>query len=180
MTAKITPNGCGHPMTSNEHRRFSDQQIAQAATPTTNTESSAPADPAFERHYRIGELAEMWQLGRETVRLLAKDDAASSRFASDGRRRTRSTPCQNRRPCESTRACSTAASTTLRAHNSPSRLGLPATAGHSHPLRFFPVSFLEHPREAFLPLRDPGTVMQRDRFRVVAERIATSSMEFPR
>jgi hypothetical protein len=29
---------------------------------------------AFERHYRIGELAEMWSLGRETVRLLVKDD----------------------------------------------------------------------------------------------------------
>lgn len=31
--------------------------------------------PAFERHYRIGELAEMWKLGRETVRLLVKDEA---------------------------------------------------------------------------------------------------------
>ena len=28
----------------------------------------------FERHYRIGELAEMWKLGRETVRLLVKDE----------------------------------------------------------------------------------------------------------
>lgn len=30
--------------------------------------------PAFERHYRIGELADMWRLGRETVRLLVKDE----------------------------------------------------------------------------------------------------------
>ncbi|MGV3518705.1 hypothetical protein [Luteitalea sp.] len=32
--------------------------------------------PAFERHYRIGELAttDMWKLGRETVRLLIKDE----------------------------------------------------------------------------------------------------------
>lgn len=29
---------------------------------------------AFEKHYRIGELARMWGLGRETVRLLVKDD----------------------------------------------------------------------------------------------------------
>ena len=29
---------------------------------------------AFERHFRIGELAEMWKLGRETVRLLIKDE----------------------------------------------------------------------------------------------------------
>lgn len=28
----------------------------------------------FERHYRIGELAEMWNLGRETIRLLVKDE----------------------------------------------------------------------------------------------------------
>jgi hypothetical protein len=29
---------------------------------------------AFERHYRIGELATMWKLGRETVRLLVKEE----------------------------------------------------------------------------------------------------------
>lgn len=29
---------------------------------------------AFERHYRICDLAEMWKLGRETVRLLVKDE----------------------------------------------------------------------------------------------------------
>jgi hypothetical protein len=74
MTVKITPNNRGNPMTSTERRRFSDQEIAQAATPTRSTESSALEHPAFERHYRIGELAEMWQLGRETVRLLVKDE----------------------------------------------------------------------------------------------------------
>ena len=29
---------------------------------------------ALERHYRIGELAEIWKLGRETVRQLVKDE----------------------------------------------------------------------------------------------------------
>lgn len=28
----------------------------------------------FEKHYRIGELARIWGLGRETVRRLIKDD----------------------------------------------------------------------------------------------------------
>jgi hypothetical protein len=74
MTVKITPNGRGNPMTVIEHERSSDQEIARAATPTRITESSASEDPAFERHDRIGELAEMWQLGRETVRLLVKDE----------------------------------------------------------------------------------------------------------
>jgi hypothetical protein len=74
MTVKITPNDRGNPMTSLEHRRFGDQEIAQTAPPTRSTESSGPADPAFERHYRIGELADKWQLGRETVRLLVKDE----------------------------------------------------------------------------------------------------------
>jgi hypothetical protein len=74
MTAKIIPNGRGNPMTSIEHERFSDQEIAHAATSTRSAESSAPEDPTFERHYRIGELAAKWQLGRETVRLLVKDD----------------------------------------------------------------------------------------------------------
>lgn len=36
--------------------------------------SVSPEHPAFERHYRIGELAKMWKLGRETVRLLVKDE----------------------------------------------------------------------------------------------------------
>jgi hypothetical protein len=29
---------------------------------------------AFERHYRVGELAKIWSLGRETVRLLVKEE----------------------------------------------------------------------------------------------------------
>jgi hypothetical protein len=29
---------------------------------------------AFEKHYRVGDLARMWGLGRETVRKLVKDD----------------------------------------------------------------------------------------------------------
>jgi hypothetical protein len=28
----------------------------------------------FEKHYRVGDLAQMWGLGRETVRKLIKDD----------------------------------------------------------------------------------------------------------
>ena len=35
--------------------------------------SSTP-QPAFERHYRLGELADLWKLGRETIRLLVKDE----------------------------------------------------------------------------------------------------------
>jgi hypothetical protein len=29
---------------------------------------------SFEKHYRIGELARMWGLGRETIRKLVKDE----------------------------------------------------------------------------------------------------------
>ncbi len=29
---------------------------------------------AFERHYRVSELARIWKLGRETVRKLVKDE----------------------------------------------------------------------------------------------------------
>ena len=43
--------------------------------PIGHREPSAEAcGPAFERHFRIGDLAEMWNLGRETVRLLVKDE----------------------------------------------------------------------------------------------------------
>ena len=61
-------------MTSTEYRYSGDQQIANAAA-LTRPRVSAPLErPAFERHYRIGELAAKWQLGRETVRLLVKDE----------------------------------------------------------------------------------------------------------
>lgn len=36
----------------------------------------AAENSAFEKHYRIGDLARLWGLGRETVRKLVKDDPA--------------------------------------------------------------------------------------------------------
>jgi hypothetical protein len=33
-----------------------------------------PMDSTFEIHYTIGDLAKQWRLGRETVRLLMKDE----------------------------------------------------------------------------------------------------------
>lgn len=36
--------------------------------------SAVPGEAAFEKHYRIGDLARLWGLGRETVRKLVKDD----------------------------------------------------------------------------------------------------------
>ena len=33
-----------------------------------------PGDSTFEAHYTIGDLARQWRLGRETVRLLVKDE----------------------------------------------------------------------------------------------------------
>jgi hypothetical protein len=54
--------------------RFVDGEIARGATATSARESMRRENAAFEPHYRIGELAEMWKLGRETVRLLVKDE----------------------------------------------------------------------------------------------------------
>lgn len=59
-------------MTSAEHYRLDDQDGQAAGRAATH--SQAGDRPAFERHYRIAELAEMWNLGRETVRLLVKDE----------------------------------------------------------------------------------------------------------
>jgi hypothetical protein len=36
--------------------------------------NTSPDQPAFERHYRVAELAKIWNLGRETVRVLVKDE----------------------------------------------------------------------------------------------------------
>jgi hypothetical protein len=35
---------------------------------------SLDVNSAFERHYRLGELAKIWGLGRETLRLMVKDE----------------------------------------------------------------------------------------------------------
>jgi hypothetical protein len=55
-------------MGSAEHHDFGDLHGQTARTPPRADQ------PAFERHYRLGELADMWSLGRETVRLLIKDE----------------------------------------------------------------------------------------------------------
>ena len=60
-------------MTPTEHRRFGDEEASAARKVATN-EGSIREPPAFERHYRIGDLADIWKLGRETVRLLVKDE----------------------------------------------------------------------------------------------------------
>jgi hypothetical protein len=41
---------------------------------TLASEIVAAMDADAEKHYRISELAELWGLGRETVRVLVKDD----------------------------------------------------------------------------------------------------------
>jgi len=44
-------------------------------TATRNPESrQIQIDSTFEIHYSIGDLAKQWRLGRETVRLLVKDE----------------------------------------------------------------------------------------------------------
>ena len=35
---------------------------------------SLDVNSALERHYRVGELAKIWGLGRETLRLMVKDE----------------------------------------------------------------------------------------------------------
>ena len=45
---------------------------------------------AFEKHYRIGELARLWGLGRETVRKLVKDDPGVIKIRM-GRKRVHTT-----------------------------------------------------------------------------------------
>ena len=181
MTVKIAPHG--NRMTSME-RRFSDQEIAQAATPTRSTESSALEHPAFERHYRIGELAEVWQLGRERVRLLVKDERGVIRIRH-GRKKAHtiysvpeSVAVRIHTPAEQPLALASAwhgrrrsppaEQVSVRSSSAPAATR-PCDRPKSHRLRLVPVSFLEHSGQSFLPLRDPGAVMQRDRLRAVAE-----------
>ena len=47
----------------------------------------APTDTTFETHYTISDLAKQWRLGRETVRLLVKDEPGVLRICL-GHRKT--------------------------------------------------------------------------------------------
>lgn len=49
-------------------------RVGADAAPVRTGAGAHEGGPAFERHYRIGELADLWKLGRETVRLLVKDE----------------------------------------------------------------------------------------------------------
>ena len=53
-----------------------------------------PNDSTFEPHYTIGELARQWKLGRETIRLLIKDESGALRIrmGRNNRRTTCSVP----------------------------------------------------------------------------------------
>lgn len=46
--------------------------------------------PAFERHYRIGELAKLWGLGRETVRKVVASESGVIKI-SMGRKKANTT-----------------------------------------------------------------------------------------
>jgi hypothetical protein len=61
-------------MPPTEQFDFVDYEIDNNTKPTRAWDPAHRECAAFERHYRIGELAEMWKLGRETVRLLVKDE----------------------------------------------------------------------------------------------------------
>jgi hypothetical protein len=95
-------------MTFAEHHHLDgiDGQSADRAARPAN----AGDHPAFGRHYRIAELAQMWNLGRETVRLLIKDEQGVIKVRR-GRKKTHTIyRCLNPWQSESTRDCSTAAS----------------------------------------------------------------------
>jgi hypothetical protein len=45
-----------------------------APDPLAPSDFSPRTDTTFEPHYSVGDLARQWRLGRETVRLLIKDE----------------------------------------------------------------------------------------------------------
>src|SRR5262249_24974517 len=56
------------------HQPDGNALIERTGKPRNRNVSADPEQSAFERHYRIRELAEMWNLGRATVRVLVKDE----------------------------------------------------------------------------------------------------------
>lgn len=61
-------------MPSKERFAFSGESVKSDSQSTPREHLAAGDQAALERHYRIGELAQMWNLGRETIRLLVKNE----------------------------------------------------------------------------------------------------------
>jgi len=61
-------------MSSRERFAFSGESTESDNKSTPRNQSPESDQTALERHYRIGELARMWNLGRETIRLLVKNE----------------------------------------------------------------------------------------------------------
>jgi hypothetical protein len=55
-----------------------------------NTINFMVPDDTFEKHYRIGDLAEIWSLGRETIRNMLVDEPGVIKVRM-GRRKTHTT-----------------------------------------------------------------------------------------
>jgi hypothetical protein len=55
-----------------------------------NTINFMVPDDTFEKHYRIGDLAEIWSLGRETIRNILVDEPGVIKVRM-GRRKTHTT-----------------------------------------------------------------------------------------
>ena len=68
------------------HRQLEAPASATVASRGNGGPSSTALEPAFERHYRISELAELWNLGRETLRMLVKDEDGVIKVRLGGRK----------------------------------------------------------------------------------------------
>jgi hypothetical protein len=69
------------------------------------TMADSPTRSAFEKHYRIGDLARIWGLGRETVRKLVKDEPGVIKIRLGRKKAHTITASRNRRRRGFTRVC---------------------------------------------------------------------------
>jgi hypothetical protein len=59
---------------SEESNMNASEYTVSAIAPRNHGQHHFHTDSTFEAHYSIGDLAKQWRLGRETVRLLLKDE----------------------------------------------------------------------------------------------------------
>lgn len=57
-----------------------------SGTMSTSDYRQSSVDTTFEAHYTIGDLSKQWRIGRETVRLLVKDEPGVVKIRMGSRR----------------------------------------------------------------------------------------------
>src|SRR5450432_3028111 len=119
----------------------------------------ASDNTTFEKHYRVSDLAELWSLGRETVRKLVKDDPGVIKIR------------MGRKKAHTVYSIPESAARRIHTRLLKRRLTAPARKCNEFRFRFVVECILKDFRQPCLSFGDPPRVMFTNSFFVIAQKV---------